>query len=91
MIELTPEELGWVAIALGLVASGLAAIALVQVWRWRRIYEQALDDNVRAKLAKPDAKLVGRWKVAMASATEHSPQWKAYKRRLAEIGVLDGD
>lgn len=69
----------------------LSIVALANVVHWRKIYERALKDSLRMKLQKPDKKLIAAWKQGLADAPEHSPKWKAYKERLAELGITNGD
>lgn len=69
----------------------ISIVALANVRHWRKIYERAMKDSLRAKLLKPDKKLVAAWKQGLEDAPEHSPKWNAYKARLEELGITNGD
>lgn len=82
------EDLTVLALILSSLALFISLVTALKFKRWQNIYEASTQDSKRPF----DKKLVEHWKRRYDALPKHSVKWRAYRKRLIEVGVnIDGN
>jgi len=72
------------ALAVAVIALVISLVNAKNLIKWRNIYRRSMKDSERPV----EQALIEEWQKAFESLPEHSPKWKAYQKRLIDVGVI---
>lgn len=81
------EDIAVLALIVSFLTLVVSLVTALKFRQWENIYKAATPDSKRPY----DKKLIEHWKSRYEALPEHSVKWRAYRKRLIEVGMLDGD